>query len=210
MADMSIDFGILAGAGAPVREFKAGEVIFKQGDPASEFYVIQSGKVDIRLGNRLLGTLSDHDIFGEMALIDAAPRHRDCGNRRQDRPGRREAVFVSGQPHAAFRAQRHAGSGAAPARAEQRGLGHRQWPVAEPGPHRFSVPWACRKFAVALGAKLFLLNPNHPLSFRTMSPRHFPGGWSMVFKMRCIGSVALLITWPEGDRQWNKCLGTSA
>ena len=74
MADMSIDFGILAGAGAPVREFKAGEVIFKQGDAASEFYVVQSGKVDIRLGNRLLGTLSDHDIFGEMALIDAAPR----------------------------------------------------------------------------------------------------------------------------------------
>ena len=25
-------------------------------------------------GNRLLGTLSDHDIFGEMALIDTAPR----------------------------------------------------------------------------------------------------------------------------------------
>jgi CRP/FNR family cyclic AMP-dependent transcriptional regulator len=70
----SIDFGILAGAGAPTREFKAGEIIFKQGDPASEFFVIQSGKVDIRLGNRSLGTLSDHDIFGEMALIDAAPR----------------------------------------------------------------------------------------------------------------------------------------
>jgi CRP/FNR family cyclic AMP-dependent transcriptional regulator len=74
MADTSIDFGILAGAGAPVREFKAGEVIFNQGDPGSEFFVIQSGKVDIRLGNRLLGTLGEHDIFGEMALIDPAPR----------------------------------------------------------------------------------------------------------------------------------------
>ena len=74
MAEASVDFGILAGAGAPVREFKAGEVIFREGDPASEFFVIRSGKVDIRLGNRLLGTLSDHDIFGEMALIDAAPR----------------------------------------------------------------------------------------------------------------------------------------
>jgi CRP/FNR family cyclic AMP-dependent transcriptional regulator len=74
MADTPIDFGILAGAGASTCEFKAGEVIFKQGDAASEFFVIQSGKVDIRLGNRLLGTLSDRDIFGEMALIDAAPR----------------------------------------------------------------------------------------------------------------------------------------
>jgi CRP/FNR family cyclic AMP-dependent transcriptional regulator len=74
MAETSVDFGILAGAGAPVREFRAGELIFKLGDAASEFFVIQSGKVDIRLGNRSLGILSDHDIFGEMALIDAAPR----------------------------------------------------------------------------------------------------------------------------------------
>lgn len=74
MAEGSIDFGILAGAGAPVKEFKAGEVIFREGDAATEFYVVQSGKVDIRLGNRLLGTVGDRDIFGEMALIDAAPR----------------------------------------------------------------------------------------------------------------------------------------
>jgi CRP-like cAMP-binding protein len=74
MSDMAIDFGILAGSGAPVRDFKAGEVIFKEGDPGAEFFVIQSGTVDIQLGNRSLGTLGDHDIFGEMALIDPAPR----------------------------------------------------------------------------------------------------------------------------------------
>jgi CRP/FNR family cyclic AMP-dependent transcriptional regulator len=74
MADPSVDFGILVGAGAALREFKAGEVIFKEGDAAAEFFVIQRGKVEIRIGNRLLGTLSDHDIFGEMALIDTAPR----------------------------------------------------------------------------------------------------------------------------------------
>jgi CRP/FNR family cyclic AMP-dependent transcriptional regulator len=74
MTDTPIDFGILAGEGAPVRTFKAGEVIFKEGDPATELFVIQSGTVDIQLGNRLLGALSDHDIFGEMALIDASPR----------------------------------------------------------------------------------------------------------------------------------------
>jgi CRP/FNR family transcriptional regulator, cyclic AMP receptor protein len=74
MADAAIDFGILAGAGVPAREFKAGEIIFKEGDSGAEFFVIQSGKIDIQLGNRLLGTLGDHDIFGEMALIDPAPR----------------------------------------------------------------------------------------------------------------------------------------
>ncbi len=69
-----VDFRILAGAGAPTREFKAGDVIFKQGDAAHELFVVRSGEVEIRLGNRLLETLPEYSIFGEMALIDAAPR----------------------------------------------------------------------------------------------------------------------------------------
>ena len=74
MTDTRVDFRILAGAGAPVRSFKAGEVIFQQGDAAEEFYVIQSGTVEIRLGNRVLDTLPELSIFGEMALIDRSPR----------------------------------------------------------------------------------------------------------------------------------------
>jgi len=74
MADTSIDFGILAGAGAPVRDYKAGDVIFKEGDPAEELFVVKSGTVEIRLGNRLLDTLPERSIFGEMALIDHGPR----------------------------------------------------------------------------------------------------------------------------------------
>jgi CRP/FNR family transcriptional regulator, cyclic AMP receptor protein len=63
MADTSMDFGILAGSGAPVREYKAGQIIFKEGEPATEFFVIQSGQVDIQFGNRLLGTLGDSRYF---------------------------------------------------------------------------------------------------------------------------------------------------
>jgi CRP/FNR family cyclic AMP-dependent transcriptional regulator len=74
MADTAIDFGILAGAGAPIRSFKAGEIIFRHGDPAEELYIVKSGKVEIRLGNRLLDTLPELSIFGEMALIDHSPR----------------------------------------------------------------------------------------------------------------------------------------
>lgn len=74
MADTPIDFGILAGAGATAREFRAGDVIFSQGDAANELYVIQSGQVEIRLGNRLLETVPERGIFGEMALVDNAPR----------------------------------------------------------------------------------------------------------------------------------------
>ena len=74
MADAAVDFGILAGAGAAVRSFKAGDVIFRQGDPAEELFIVKSGKVEIRLGNRLLDTLPELSIFGEMALIDKSPR----------------------------------------------------------------------------------------------------------------------------------------
>jgi CRP/FNR family cyclic AMP-dependent transcriptional regulator len=74
MANPPVDFRLLAGAGVPVRDFKAGDVIFRQGDPAQELFIIQSGEVEIRLGNRVLETLPQYSIFGEMALIDSAPR----------------------------------------------------------------------------------------------------------------------------------------
>jgi CRP-like cAMP-binding protein len=74
MADTAVDFGLLAGAGAPMRSFKAGEIIFREGDPAEELFVVKTGTVEIRLGNRLLDTLPERSIFGEMALIDHGPR----------------------------------------------------------------------------------------------------------------------------------------
>src|ERR1700692_467153 len=87
MGNPFVDFAILAGAGGPTRSFRsdqkkppqsqfhrAGDIIFRQADPAEELYVIKSGKVEIRLGNRLLDTLPELSIFGEMALIDHSPR----------------------------------------------------------------------------------------------------------------------------------------
>jgi len=74
VTDTPVDFGILAGAGAPARDYKAGDVIFREGDPALELFVIKSGKVEIRLGNRLLETVPELGLFGEMALIDGSPR----------------------------------------------------------------------------------------------------------------------------------------
>ncbi len=74
MSKDAIDFSVLIGPQVAVRSFKLGEAIFKEGDPATELYVIQSGRVGIRLGNRLLSTLEANEMFGEMALVDSAPR----------------------------------------------------------------------------------------------------------------------------------------
>jgi CRP-like cAMP-binding protein len=74
MANPPVDFRLLAGAGVPARDFKAGDVIFRVGDTAQELFIIQGGEVEIRLGDRVLETLPQYSIFGEMALIDNAPR----------------------------------------------------------------------------------------------------------------------------------------
>ena len=76
MSDDVIGFSFLTESEVPVWYLKPGETIFKEGDAARELYIIQSGQVEIQiqLSNRLLNTLEPNDLFGEMALIDGAPR----------------------------------------------------------------------------------------------------------------------------------------
>jgi CRP-like cAMP-binding protein len=74
MSHDAVDFGLIVRSDVATRSFKQGDTIFREGDPASELFVIKSGKVEIRHGNRLLDTLDGNNIFGEMALIDSAPR----------------------------------------------------------------------------------------------------------------------------------------
>jgi CRP-like cAMP-binding protein len=74
MTISEIDFSVLTGNGIAAHSAKAGEVIFREGDEAQQLFVIKSGEVAIRSGNRTLAELSTNHIFGEMALIDDAPR----------------------------------------------------------------------------------------------------------------------------------------
>jgi CRP/FNR family transcriptional regulator, cyclic AMP receptor protein len=74
MTDSDIDFSLLIRDGITTRTARAGEIIFQEGDKAEEVFVIKSGQIGIRLGNRTLSELSANTIFGEMALIDDAPR----------------------------------------------------------------------------------------------------------------------------------------
>ncbi|WP_374632313.1 cyclic nucleotide-binding domain-containing protein [Ferrovibrio sp.] len=58
--------------------FQKGEVILKQGDPGDSAFLIQMGKVEVFRSegeqHKPLGVLQAGGIFGEMALIDPAPR----------------------------------------------------------------------------------------------------------------------------------------
>ncbi len=60
------------------RSFKAGKVIFQQGEPGDAAYVVESGEVGIyktiKGENVKLGTVAPGGIFGEMAVIDGSER----------------------------------------------------------------------------------------------------------------------------------------
>jgi CRP/FNR family cyclic AMP-dependent transcriptional regulator len=67
-------FSVLTGNNIEAQPFKAGSVIFREGDAARELFVVKSGQVRIQIGNRTITELGTDSIFGEMALIDNEPR----------------------------------------------------------------------------------------------------------------------------------------
>jgi CRP-like cAMP-binding protein len=60
------------------REFRAGDVLFREGERGEEMYVIQSGVVQILKrvgeGERPLATLGRGEFVGEMAILNDKPR----------------------------------------------------------------------------------------------------------------------------------------
>lgn len=56
------------------KHFKAGERIFDEGEAGDFMYGLIEGEVEIRKGGKVVDTIGPGGIFGEMALIDHAPR----------------------------------------------------------------------------------------------------------------------------------------
>ena len=56
------------------KEFRTGEIIFKEGEPGDNMYVVMEGAVDIKVGEEKFIVAQPGDILGEMALIDSSAR----------------------------------------------------------------------------------------------------------------------------------------
>ena len=65
------------------REYKAGELIFKEGDPGDEMYVVVDGGVSIFIVDNdgkevVLSEIMKGNFFGEMSIIERTPRSATC------------------------------------------------------------------------------------------------------------------------------------
>jgi len=56
------------------RDYKSGETIFREGEAGSTMYIVLEGTVRLSVTGRNLEKVIKGGVFGEMALIDEAPR----------------------------------------------------------------------------------------------------------------------------------------
>ena len=70
---MGLDMALF-GLDANPRVCEAGETIFREFDMGAEMYVVIEGNVELSIDDRVIEVLGPGEPFGEMALIDQAPR----------------------------------------------------------------------------------------------------------------------------------------
>lgn len=74
MTEMAFDFDLLARGGFPLKSFEPDDRIFVQDDDGDCMYVVRTGRVGITVSGAVMETVGPNGIFGEMALIERAPR----------------------------------------------------------------------------------------------------------------------------------------
>ncbi len=65
------------------RRYRAGEPVFREGDPGTALYVVDTGEIKILLGGAdgkevVLSLLGPGEFVGELALLDGEPRSADA------------------------------------------------------------------------------------------------------------------------------------
>ena len=74
MTSLPFDFGFLERFSIPLKRYAAGEKIFLEEDTGEQMFFVVEGKVNIVTYGTVLENVGMHGIFGEMALIESAPR----------------------------------------------------------------------------------------------------------------------------------------
>jgi len=60
-------------AGATVT-FSAGGIVFNKGEPGSCMYIVQSGLIEMLIGDKVIESCGPNEAIGFMSMVDGAPR----------------------------------------------------------------------------------------------------------------------------------------
>ena len=69
-----IDMRAFAKSAGATARFAAGAAIFNQGDPGDCMYIVQSGTIEMVVGDRVVETVGPNEALGFMSMIDEQPR----------------------------------------------------------------------------------------------------------------------------------------
>lgn len=56
------------------RVFRAGDDLIRAGDKDDSFYILTSGEVEVTIGDKVLATIPEGSVFGEISFFDGALR----------------------------------------------------------------------------------------------------------------------------------------
>jgi membrane protein len=57
-----------------IRDYKSGDIIFKEGETGQDMYYILSGGVTVSKGGKIIRVMKENDYFGEIAMLLNSPR----------------------------------------------------------------------------------------------------------------------------------------
>ena len=74
MSGTEIDMRLFAKKAGTSLNFPAGSVVFNKGDPGDCMYVVQSGVIEMVIGDRVIEVCGANEAIGFMSMIDGAQR----------------------------------------------------------------------------------------------------------------------------------------
>ena len=69
-----IDMRLFAKKAGTSLNYAAGSIVFNKGDPGECMYVVQSGVIEMVIGDKVIEVCGPNEAIGFMSMIDEAPR----------------------------------------------------------------------------------------------------------------------------------------